>query len=53
MCGITRILDRANQVLVNAMTEALAHRGPDDSGKFTLTRDQVAPGHRSLRHGIA
>lgn len=48
MCGIAGIVGRADQALINAMTEALAHRGPDDGGTFTLARDQVALGHRRL-----
>lgn len=48
MCGIAGIVGQADQALIKAMTEALAHRGPDDSGTFTLARDQVALGHRRL-----
>ncbi|MDZ7307162.1 MAG: asparagine synthase (glutamine-hydrolyzing) [candidate division KSB1 bacterium] len=48
MCGIAGIVGSADQALINAMTETLAHRGPDDCGTFTLAQDQVALGHRRL-----
>jgi len=57
MCGITGIiLDSAKNnkpsVLLRAMTDAIVHRGPDDSGYFetkcTQGRTYVGLGHRRL-----
>jgi asparagine synthase (glutamine-hydrolysing) len=50
MCGIAGIVsfDRAPDIgVVKAMTDALAHRGPDGEGFFF--RDNVAFGHRRLK----
>ncbi len=51
MCGICGIVykeknRRVDPALVTAMTEAIRHRGPDDSGQFI--RDNVGLGHRRL-----
>ena len=50
MCGISGIFDRsgacADQALLERMTEALRHRGPDGVGHFI--HGQVALGHRRL-----
>jgi asparagine synthase (glutamine-hydrolysing) len=51
MCGICGIYEygrtgTANLQPIAAMTEALAHRGPDDNGVWY--RDRVALGHRRL-----
>ncbi len=50
MCGIAGIFHRdgspASGVLVRAMTEAIAHRGPDGHGHFV--EGSVALGHRRL-----
>ena len=56
MCGlagwIARSTDRPAPDVLTAMTDAIAHRGPDGSGRFdALTRDgghAVALGHRRL-----
>jgi len=51
MCGICGIFkfaesDPVDRVAIERMTEALAHRGPDDSGYFVKGR--VGLGHRRL-----
>src|SRR5438270_1237483 len=51
MCGINGILnydrdERVDPARINAMNEALVHRGPDDGG-FYVDR-HVALGHRRL-----
>lgn len=50
MCGIAGILEKrgvpADESLVRAMTDALAHRGPDGEGIFT--DGPVGLGHRRL-----
>src|ERR1700736_1484679 len=54
MCGITGFLDgrprppAAAEAIVSAMSAALAHRGPDDSGLWTDVEAGVALGHRRL-----
>jgi asparagine synthase (glutamine-hydrolysing) len=50
MCGIAGYVardgDPASVVTLKAMTDAIAHRGPDGEGAFT--EDNVAIGHRRL-----
>ncbi|MDD5729436.1 MAG: asparagine synthase (glutamine-hydrolyzing) [Victivallales bacterium] len=49
MCGIAGIINHSDgqvEKLIHNMTEAIAHRGPDDSGY--LIDDQVALGHCRL-----
>lgn len=50
MCGIAGIVTRASAPvaphLIEAMTRAMTHRGPDGEGYFV--RDHVALGHRRL-----
>ncbi len=46
MCGIAGIAGRRNQALVKRMTDAVAHRGPDDEGFYVS--DAVTLGHRRL-----
>ncbi|MBI3511396.1 MAG: asparagine synthase (glutamine-hydrolyzing) [Bacteroidetes bacterium] len=50
MCGITAIFnlngEPASQEIVNKMTRAIAHRGPDNEGFFL--HDNFAMGHRRL-----
>ncbi|MBV9252332.1 MAG: asparagine synthase (glutamine-hydrolyzing) [Acetobacteraceae bacterium] len=54
MCGITGILisSRVNDPrplsAINVMTDALLHRGPDDSGIWTDRQAGIALGHRRL-----
>ena len=46
MCGIAGIAGRRDEALVKGMTDALAHRGPDDEGVYA--DDHVTLGHRRL-----
>lgn len=50
MCGITGIINLNNQpageAIINSMTEAIAHRGPDGKGVFL--DGNIALGHRRL-----
>lgn len=47
MCGITGFIDNARSLSdLNAMTESLAHRGPDDHGYYCS--NGVGLGHRRL-----
>lgn len=55
MCGIAGFIDRriprsAESLAhaVNRMTQALAHRGPDDSGHWLRAEAGIAIGHRRL-----
>lgn len=55
MCGLTGIVQRgaafsapALDERVGAMSDALAHRGPDDSGRWCDAEQGVALGHRRL-----
>lgn len=48
MCGIAGFIGRGDEAVLTAMTDALAHRGPDGEGRF-VDRDQaVYLGHRRL-----
>jgi len=46
MCGIAGVFGKASLEVATAMSDAIAHRGPDDSGHFF--EDHVAFGHRRL-----
>src|SRR5437879_10312377 len=50
MCGIAGFVNRdgrpADGGLLRAMTDAIAHRGPDGDGHYVA--GPVAPGHRRL-----
>lgn len=46
MCGICGILGFDDRDLLQKMTEALAHRGPDDAGSYVA--DGIGLGHRRL-----
>lgn len=50
MCGIAGILffkqNKADNIIIRRMTDAIAHRGPDAEGIFT--EDEIALGHRRL-----
>lgn len=46
MCGIAGIAGRCDEGAVRAMTDALAHRGPDDTGIYADAH--VTLGHRRL-----
>jgi asparagine synthase (glutamine-hydrolysing) len=55
MCGIAGFLDRSSShdrsgscALVTAMIDAIAHRGPDDSGVWKDTAAGIVLGHRRL-----
>jgi asparagine synthase (glutamine-hydrolysing) len=52
MCGIAGIVHTAGKPsdprLLSAMSDTLAHRGPDDSGMFVSPRGDVALAHRRL-----
>lgn len=48
IAGIFRPGQHADPALVRAMTDALAHRGPDDAGLEVLANGQLAFGHRRL-----
>ncbi|HEX8170313.1 MAG TPA: asparagine synthase (glutamine-hydrolyzing) [Thermoanaerobaculia bacterium] len=48
MCGIAGAFGVQSTAMVQAMTDAIAHRGPDDSGLFFDPRTGVALGHRRL-----
>ena len=55
MCGIAGFLDQrpppkrvSRDAVVTAMTEALRHRGPDDSGRWIDAEAGIALGHRRL-----
>src|SRR3989344_956808 len=46
MCGIAGYFGQGNQDILKKMTDAVAHRGPDDSGYFV--HGNVGLGHRRL-----
>ena len=48
ICGIVNLIesDPVDRMTIDRMTEALAHRGPDDAGYFVKGR--VGLGHRRL-----
>lgn len=55
MCGIVGFFNSSNfhsenQVknIISSMTQILSHRGPDDSGTWVDSKNQVALGHRRL-----
>jgi asparagine synthase (glutamine-hydrolysing) len=51
MCGIAGIFAPGRSVdpnAVRAMTDAIAHRGPDDSGLEVLSNGELVLGHRRL-----
>lgn len=48
MCGIAGTIGWADERVIKAMTEALAHRGPDDQGLYVDKAGRVALGHRRL-----
>jgi asparagine synthase (glutamine-hydrolysing) len=48
MCGIAGIFGNASADIAAAMADALAHRGPDDSGLFADNAGGVALAHRRL-----
>jgi len=48
MCGISGTFGLADESVIHAMTEAMAHRGPDDQGIYLDPAGKVALGHRRL-----
>ena len=49
MCGICGIVGRARQAELDAMTDSMAHRGPDGRGVVVFDGDPPAGlGHRRL-----
>lgn len=49
MCGIAGIIGgRVDAHVLNAMTDAIAHRGPDGRGVWIDSRSEVGLGHRRL-----
>jgi asparagine synthase (glutamine-hydrolysing) len=48
ICGIVNLIesDPVDRMTIERMTDALAHRGPDDAGYFV--KGQVGLGHRRL-----
>ena len=50
MCGIAGILGagRVDRAVLEKMTSALAHRGPDDFGLWVDDDSRVGLGHRRL-----
>ncbi len=49
MCGISGIVsDNAESHLLNRMTDAIAHRGPDGSGTWMSPCSRIGLGHRRL-----
>jgi len=48
MCGICGIVGYNEQKVVERMTLALAHRGPDDMGVCFFPEEQLGLGHRRL-----
>ena len=48
MCGIAGFSGRYDEVLLERMNAAMAHRGPDDSGIFIDEENSVGLAHRRL-----
>ena len=48
MCGIAGFAGRFDPALLAAMSERLAHRGPDDRGRFLSAEPPVGLAHRRL-----
>jgi len=48
MCGISGIVGCGNRAVLERMTDAIAHRGPDDSGVLWLEEHRLGLGHRRL-----
>ncbi len=48
MCGIAGLAGAADRRIVEAMTRALVHRGPDGEGYFVSQDPPLALGHRRL-----
>jgi asparagine synthase (glutamine-hydrolysing) len=48
MCGFVGFSGRGNEALLQRMTDAVAHRGPDDQGLWLRDGGRVGLGHRRL-----
>lgn len=48
MCGLVGFLGKADRATLVAMTDRLAHRGPDGAGYYEHAQQQVSFGHRRL-----
>ena len=50
MCGIAGLVSRraADLTVIDRMTDAIAHRGPDDRGAWTDPENGIVLGHRRL-----
>jgi asparagine synthase (glutamine-hydrolysing) len=48
MCGIVGVLGPGSNFLLSAMSDAIAHRGPDGSGLWVDDAANIALGHRRL-----
>ncbi len=48
MCAIAGLLGRHDRATIDAMSEALCHRGPDDDGLFLDQQAGIALAHRRL-----
>jgi len=48
MCGITGLIGAGNPDILKRMTDAIAHRGPDDSGMKWFPNSNSGLGHRRL-----
>lgn len=48
MCGISGTVGLADRKVIESMTDAIAHRGPDDKGVFVSRTGNVALGHTRL-----
>ncbi|QDM23006.1 asparagine synthase (glutamine-hydrolyzing) [Tardiphaga sp. vice154] len=48
MCGIAGFIGRGDEAVLTAMTNSLAHRGPDGEGRYIDRENAVYLGHRRL-----
>ena len=48
MCGIVGFFGEGNKQLIQKMTDAMEHRGPDDTGFYVNHVDKVYLGHKRL-----
>ena len=48
MCGIAGFIGRGDEAVLTAMTNSLAHRGPDGEGRYVDRENAVYLGHRRL-----
>lgn len=48
MCGIAGLVGGGNIAILNAMTDSISHRGPDDSGAKWFQKHNAGFGHRRL-----